>query len=134
MPVWPQYINADLVEAANYRVFTQGTSVTAGAQAIAANPGDVIINKVTAGDASTYTVTLPPVSQGGPVCVKMTGAPGNVSNTMIVIPQVVDTVAGCLIDGFGSIKLLQVPEEYILASDGTNWWTVSKAHNTNVTW
>lgn len=134
MPYFPQYGNAVLVESANYRVFTQGTHVTAGAVAIAAASGDVIINKVAAGDASTFTVTLPPVALGGPVAVKMTGARGNVSNTILVIPQVADTVAGCLIDGFGSITLLQVPEEFVLASDGAQWWSVSKFHLTTSTW
>ena len=135
MPVFPQYQSALLVQAGNYRLFTQGTTVAAGVVTIAAACGDIITNKVVAGDASTYNVTLPSVALGGPVVVKVTGLiQGNASNTMVVVPQVVDTVAGCKIDGFGSISLVYPGDLYVLASDGTQWWTVSKAHTTTQTW
>lgn len=135
MPAWPQYMNSQLVEFANYRTFTQGTSVAAGNVAVAANPGDVIVNNVQAGDASTYTVTLPSVALGGPVEVKVVGAFGNVSNSVIIIPQVVDTVAGCQIDKtWNSLKLIQPNSSVVLASDGTQWWTIASRHNTVDTW
>jgi hypothetical protein len=132
---FPQYANAALVTTANYRTFTQGTHVTAGAVAIAANPGDVIINQVASGDASTYTVTLPPVAQGGPVEVKVVGVVGQASNSVVIIPQVVDTVAGCKIDQqWNSLALIQPNSNVVLASDGTNWWLISSKHNTQDTW
>ncbi len=140
MPSFPQYPNAVLVEAANYRQLTQGTNVTAGAVAVAANAGDIINNVVAAGDASTYTVTLPPVVLGGPVLVKVSGKFGNVSNSVVIIPQVADTVAGTKIEGFGSIKLIQpltaagTGTSVLLASDGTQWWIISRAFNTTDTW
>jgi hypothetical protein len=140
MPSFPQYPNAVLVEAANYRQLTQGTHVAAGAVAVAANAGDIINNVVAAGDASTYTVTLPPAALGGPVLVKVSGQFGCVSNSVVIIPQVADTVAGTKIEGFGSIKLIQpltaagTGTSVLLASDGTQWWIISRAFNTTDTW
>jgi len=134
MPYFPQYPNAALVEYANYRTLKQGTHVTAGAVAVAALAGDVINNVVVSGDASTYTVTLPEVALGGPVLVKVTGVFGQVSNSVVIIPTVADTVAGCLIDGFGSISLIQPNALVLLASDGTQWWIISRSHQTTDTW
>lgn len=137
MPFWPQYANAVLVENANYRQLTQGTHVNHSSNplaACAAASGDVINNVVASGDATAYTVTLPSVALGGPVCVKVTGVFGQVSNTVTIIPQVVDTVAGCLIDGFGSIQLIQPNALVVLASDGTQWWIISRSHQTTDTW
>lgn len=137
MPVFPQYQNSLLVESANYRQLTQGTHVSHTANPLAACTaacGDVINNVVVSGDATAYTVTLPSVATGGPVLVKVTGTFGQVSNTVTIIPQVVDTVAGALIDGFGSIQLIQPNASVLLASDGTNWWIISRSHQTTDTW
>ncbi len=134
MPVFPQYQNALIVQAGNYRLFTQGTTVAAAPRAIAAAAGDIITNKVVTGDATVYTVTLPSVALGGPVVVKVTGFQGQASNQVIVIPQVVDTVAGCLIDGFGSVNVQYPGDCYVFASDGTQWWCISKFHTTTQTW
>lgn len=134
MPTWPQPQTALLVESANFRQLLQGTHVAAGTVAVAAAAGDVINNVVVAGDASTYNVTLPPVNTGGPVAVKVTGVVGQVSNSVVIVPQVADTVAGCLIDGFGSIKLIQPNALLVLVSDGAQWWIVSRSHQTTDTW
>jgi hypothetical protein len=143
MPYFPQYSGAKLVEFANYRTITQGTNVShtsATNLAVTANPGDVINNVVVSGDASAYVVTLPPVAQGGPVQVKVSGIFGQVSNSVTIIPQVVDTVAGCLIEGFGSITLTQPTSasgsgsSVVLASDGLQWWIISRAVSTLNTW
>lgn len=130
-PAYGQSVN---VTGGNIRVLTQGTTVAAGTVAVAAAAGDVIINKVVSGDASTYNVTLPPVALGGPVVIKVTGLQGQASNKVVVVPQVVDTVAGCLIDGFGSIAAQYPGDVYVLASDGTQWWAISKFHTTTQTW
>jgi len=126
-----------LVEGANYRLLTQGTSVSHSANplaACAASPGDFITNKVVAGDATAYTVTLPPVIDGGPVVVKVIGTFGQVSNSVLIIPQVADTVAGTLIDGFGSLTLVQPNALVALVSDGAQWWIISRSHQTTDTW
>jgi hypothetical protein len=143
MPTYPQYANSQLVEYGNYLYLTQGTGVSHSANpeaTCAAAPGDIIINEVASGDATAYTVTLPEVALGGPVEVKVvakSGAAagfGNVSNTVTIIPTVADTVAGCLIDGWGSIQLIQPNASVVLASDGTNWWIISRSHQTTDTW
>lgn len=126
-----------LCEGANYRLLTQGTGVNHSSNplaACAAASGDFITNKVVAGDATAYTVTLPFVANGGPVVVKVIGQFGCVSNTVTIIPQVADTVAGTLIDGFGSIQLVQPNALVALVSDGAQWWIVSRSHQTTDTW
>lgn len=140
MPTFPQYQSAALVQAANYRNLTQASGVTA----YSANAGDFFTNSVLAGDATGYVITLPAVVNGGPVAVKMSGVPGNVSNTITVQVLGSDYAAGCRIGGtggYGSLKLIHNAAAtqldgplVILASDGTNWWIVSKAHSTVDTW
>lgn len=140
MPVFPQYQNATLVANANYRSLTQASGTTA----YSANPGDFFTNSVLAGDATAYVITLPAVVTGGPVAVKLAGVPGNVSNTVVVQILGADYAAGSRIGGtggYGSIKLVHDGAAgqldgplLILASDGTNWWIVSKAHSTVDTW
>lgn len=143
MPYFPQYQNAVLVDNANYVQLTQGTHVSHTANPLAAysaNPGDIVTNVVVAGDATPYIITLPSVALGGPVMVKVQGAFGQVSNSVLIIPQVVDTVAGCKIEGFGSLKLIQpltaagTGTSIVLASDGLQWWIISRAFNTTDTW
>ena len=140
MPTFPQYQNASLVQNANYVKLTQASGTTA----YSANPGDFFTNSVLAGDATAYTITLPAVNTGGPVAVKMAGVPGNVSNQIIVQVLGADFAAGCRIGGtggYGSLKLIHNAAAgqldgplVILASDGTHWWLVSKAHSTVDTW
>jgi hypothetical protein len=140
VPYFPQYSSATLVEYANYRSLTQASGVTA----YSANSGDFFTNSVLAGDATAYVITLPSVALGGPVAVKMAGVPGNVSNTVTVAVLGADYAAGCRIGGtggYGSVKLIHNAASgqldgplLILASDGTNWWIVSKAHSTVDTW
>ena len=127
MPYFPQYVNATLVEFANYRTFA------APQAAITAASGDVITVKGVINNTTTSVVTLPEVALGGPVVVKLAGVFG-VQAPVTIIPTVVDTVAGCLIDGVGSITLHNAGDQVQLASDGLQWWTISKAHNTNDTW
>jgi hypothetical protein len=136
MPYFPQYQNAVLVEWANYvtTVLTGSTGAT-----ISANAGDCQIIEVNAVNVSgTAKVTLPSVALGGPVLVKFAStAEGTAHGTaavVTIIPQVVDTVAGCKIDGFGSITLTALGDTLVLASDGTNWWAVNKFINSIETW
>ena len=140
MPTFPQPLTGILTEAANYRSLTQASGTTA----YSANSGDFFTNAVLAGDATAYVVTLPAASLGGVVAVKMSGVPGNVSNTVTVQVLGADFAAGSRIGGtggYGSLKLIHNAAAtqldgplVILASDGTNWWLVSKAHSTVDTW
>ena len=136
MPVFPQYANAKLVEFANYVVTVLAGSAGASITALA---GDVQIIEVNAVNVSgNAKVTLPEVALGGPVLVKFSSnnhdADFGTAATITVIPTVADTVAGCLIDGNGSITLSNIGDQAVFASDGTNWWLISKAHNTHDTY
>ena len=136
MPVFPQYENATLVQFANY----VKTALTGSAGAsIAANSGDVQIVEVNVANVSGVAlITLPPVALGGPVVVKYSSnnheADFGSAAVVTVVPQVIDTVAGTLINGYGSITLTNIGDEVVLASDGVQWWTISKAHNTHDTY
>lgn len=141
MPNFPQYQNAFLAEYATYRQLTQGTHVSHTANPATpcfANPGDVITNVVVAGDSTAYTVYLPAVTTGGPVIVKVTGVPAPTGNTVTISPLVSDTVAGVLIDGWANVVIANTAggsnATVTFASDGSNWWIVSKSHSTTETW
>jgi hypothetical protein len=107
MPTFPQYGNALLVT---------GTNFTAQTVAYTAKSGDfVIANTVTTG---AFTVTLPPVAQGGPVGVR------NVSGTSAVT---VKTADGSTIDGVvgtTGIGYTTIHSGATFASDGSNWYVV----------
>ncbi len=136
MPNFPQYQNAALVAYATY-----STTVLTGSSGatITALAGSVVVVEVNAVNVSgTATVTLPEVALGGPVCVKFAStAEGTAHGTaaqVTIIPTTVDTVAGCKIDGFGSVTLTALGDVVTLASDGTNWWLIDRFHNTIETW
>ena len=137
MPDFPQYQNAALVEYANYRQLNL-TGSTGGS--ITANPGDVINVTVNAVNVSgTATVTLPSVLLGGPVLVKFAGD-GNTTfgsaAIVRVLPATADVNAATevTIDGYNSLTLTNVSDQVLLASDGSNWWIIDKAHNTHDTY
>ena len=137
MPDFPQYQNAALVEYANYRA----TVLTGSAGAsISANPGDVILVEVNAVNVSgTAAVRLPAVALGGPVLVKFTSTNANTAfgtaAVVTIAPAVADVQAATevTIDGRNSIQLNNLGDQVVLASDGTNWWIIDKAHNTHDT-
>ena len=138
MPNFPQYQNAQLVESANYR-----TTVLAGSAgaAVTAVPGDVVIIEVNAANVSgTATVTLPPVSLGGPVLVKFSHANANTqfgtAARVKVVPSVTDAAAtpAVTIEGYTSITLQNLGDQAVFASDGVTWWTIDKNHNTIDSW
>jgi hypothetical protein len=136
MPDFPQYQNAALVEYANYR----STVLTGSAGAtIAANPGDVILVEVNAANVSgTAAVRLPSVTLGGPVLVKFTSTVTTTFGTAALVtiaPAVADVQAATevTIDGRNSLQLNNLGDQVVLASDGTNWWIIDKAHNTHDT-
>ena len=137
MPDFPQYQNAALVEYANYRQLNL-TGSTGGS--ITANPGDVINVTVNAVNVSgTATVTLPSVLLGGPVLVKFTHTNGNTAFGSAAIVRILPATADVnaptevTIDGYNSLTLNNLGDQVLLASDGTNWWIIDKAHNTHDT-
>lgn len=128
MPYFPQYENALLVEFANYR------SIAAGTAAVTASAGDVVVVKQSANVSTATTVTLPSVSLGGPVLVKLVGTFGTGAACHVVpAPQDVTATTEVTIDGFNSVTLNNAGDQVVLASDGANWWLISKAHNTHDT-
>lgn len=108
MPYYPQYMNAQLVEYANFTVQTS---------AYTAKSGDFVLANAT---SAAFTVTLPAVALGGPVTVKKTDS---ASHTVTIV-----TADGSTIDGLTGATGIGLAAQYDtveLASDGTNWWVVS---------
>lgn len=118
MPQFPQYPNALLVESANYR-----TGLDANATAAA---GDVCVFTPTA----ARVLTLPAVAAGGPVCVVLAGTFGAGFGVKIV-PSDSSQIEGIATGPVGSVLLNNAGDQVVLASDGTNWWAISKSHNTH---
>lgn len=107
------YPNALLVESSNFIV--KNTGYTAA-------PGDVVIcNSGTTGQAATFSVTLPPVGQGGPVTVINQDAT-TVGGTVTVV-----TNDGSKIDtqtGSTGVTIAIGYNRNLFSSDGTNWWRI----------
>ena len=109
-----QYPNALLVESAN--------STVQGGSTYSASPGDIVIHATnsTGGPATAaITITLPPVTQGGPVTVKQTATVG----TALVVAH---ETSGVYIDGTAGttgVSVIAVTET-TFSSDGSNWWKV----------
>lgn len=109
-----QHPNALLVESSNFTV--QGGST------YSANPGDVIIHATnsTGGPATAaITITLPPVTQGGPVTLKQTATVGTATLKAFETSGVfIDGTAGTTGLTFATVS------QQTYSSDGSNWWRI----------
>jgi hypothetical protein len=118
MPVFPQHSAAKLVEYANF--------VSALDASYSANPGDFVEFEPSA----NRVLTLPPAASGGPVGVQLGGTFG-AGFTVQVVRAAGDTgvIKGLATGNATSVTLRNSGDNVVLTSDGTNWYAVSKAHN-----
>lgn len=136
--IFPQYQKAELVPSANY-VITVLSDADSPVAIIAAS-GDVQIVEINSHVITdpVATITLPDVAVGGPVCVKLSSiAPSTYFGSLAqvnVVPAPEDVADAVLINGYGSISLRNIGDVAVFASDGAQWWTIGKSHNTHDTW